>query len=715
MPDQRFLPVSASLKARAVACALLALAIFSIAPEYGHAVSRVDIDVGDMAGSDWSARDVSIVLELPGAQQTIAHVRVRQATLMAEIGTLRDLSIVCRNPRVAEPLFACTRATVSGQFGRFGRQQLRADVEYRSDRQTLRFSIDGLTVAHGRVHVTGQWLESGWTLTAKTEGLALASLRELAKPWFALPDDLTIEGKASLEVTLRGADTIATVQASGTLNEITANNAAGTLATDKLSMKLDTELTADGADWNIRAKIDSPSGQAYSDPIFLDFGQQPASATLSGRWLAEQSVLQLGELKVDQKDTVTATLTGELDFDSEVLLRRMRADIGRLEFPVAFTSLMLPFLLDSELKDLKIQGWVSGVVEVEAGLPAAVALEIHDVDATGQVATFNALRGKVNWLSSARRAAPAGTSSARIGDAPSHLEWRGGALYGISTGATRLDFVTSGADFRLLKPTELPILDGGLAIEELSVREFGEPQMSVRFAGELKPISVTLLSRAFGWPEFAGTIAGRIPQVSLEEDVLSLSGDLDAQVFGGQVKVNALKLQNPLGDYPRFSANITMRNLDLEAVTGTFSFGKITGRLNADIRELELFQWAPIKFDARLYTPPGDRSRHLISQRAVNNLSNIGGGGGGVTAALSSGFLRFFENFRYDRLGLSCRLENEICLMDGIERQQGESYYIVKGSGLPRIDIIGNAHRVSWSRLVSQLAAIQASGGPVVQ
>jgi hypothetical protein len=53
--------------------------------------------------------------------------------------------------------------------------------------------------------------------------------------------------------------------------------------------------------------------------------------------------------------------------------------------------------------------------------------------------------------------------------------------------------------------------------------------------------------------------------------------------------------------------------------------------------------------------------------------------------------------------------------MDGIERQQGESYYIVKGSGLPRIDIIGNAHRVSWSRLVSQLAAIQASGGPVVQ
>ena len=190
MPDVRLLlfPASVWLKARTAARALLALAIFSIPPEYGSAVGRVDIEVGDMAGSDWSARDVSIVLELPAARQTIAHVRVKQAALMPEIGALRDLSIVCRNPRVAEPLFACTGATVSGRFGRFGRQQLRADVEYRSDRETLRFSIDGLKLAQGRVRVTGQWLESGWTLAARTEGLAFASLRELMRPWFALPE-----------------------------------------------------------------------------------------------------------------------------------------------------------------------------------------------------------------------------------------------------------------------------------------------------------------------------------------------------------------------------------------------------------------------------------------------------------------------------------------------------------------------------------------------
>ncbi|NJO12532.1 MAG: hypothetical protein HC872_02675, partial [Gammaproteobacteria bacterium] len=242
----------------------------------------------------------------------------------------------------------------------------------------------------------------------------------------------------------------------------------------------------------------------------------------------------------------------------------------------------------------------------------------------------------------------------------------------------------------------------------------GSPELSLRFDAELQPISMRLLSTAFGWPPFAGKIAGRVPNVTLDERVLKFGGDLQAQVFGGSVVINQLQLRDPLGTYPRLSANIVMRDLDLEAVTGTFSFGTITGRLNGDVKGLELFRWRPTRFDASLYTPRNDKSKHLISQRAVNNLSNIGGGGG-VGAALQSGVLKFFDNFRYDRLGLSCRLENEICYMDGVAPASGTSYYIVKGSGIPRIDIIGNAHRVSWSRLLGQLLAIQESGGPIVK
>jgi hypothetical protein len=137
--------------------------------------------------------------------------------------------------------------------------------------------------------------------------------------------------------------------------------------------------------------------------------------------------------------------------------------------------------------------------------------------------------------------------------------------------------------------------------------------------------------------------------------------------------------------------------------------------LSGRIDGLRLFNWAPVAFDARLYTPPNDRSRHRISQRAVENIGSIGGGGAGVTAALSSGFLRFFDDFNYERLGISCRLENDVCAMDGVAPAPNGGYYLVKGRGLPRIDVIGSSRRVDWPRLVRQLIDATKSGGPTVQ
>ena len=86
-----------------------------------------------------------------------------------------------------------------------------------------------------------------------------------------------------------------------------------------------------------------------------------------------------------------------------------------------------------------------------------------------------------------------------------------------------------------------------------------------------------------------------------------------------------------------------------------------------------------------------------------------------MTAALSSGFLRFFDDFNYDRLGISCRLENDVCAMDGVAPAPNGGYYLVKGKGLPRIDVIGSSRRVDWPRLVQQLIAATESEGPVVQ
>ncbi|HZF27231.1 MAG TPA: hypothetical protein VEZ88_13280 [Steroidobacteraceae bacterium] len=698
-------------RSRLLATCFAATLCLLVSSPRSSAIDALALGIGDVQGDGWNAHDVTVAFELAGDGKTVLRLHAARLTMFPELGAISEVDIECPNPVVKEPEFSCAQAKVKGQFGRLGRQQFTAKAAYDSSRGTLAFSTSALKVAGGAARLSGRWLDSGWQVEVRNENARLAELRKIAAPWFELPKDLTVDGRTTMTLRLTGGTNLSAIDVAGKFTDVVANNAAGTIATDKLAFALEATLKPVGNDWDIRAKIASSSGQAYSDPIFLDFGQNAISATLTGKLLTASGLMRLAPLDVEQLGVVSGTINGELDLKGESMLRDLRIELRALQFPGAFASLIQPFLVATNFKDFTTSGRISGTVELDAGAPGALDLKLDGVsfeDKAGRLA-MRGLNGRVAWLSSARRGA-AGR------DAPnSHLEWQGAAVYGITGSAAQVDFATSGADFRVLRPMRLPVLDGALDISTLSVRDLGAPEMSLRIAADLQPISVPLLCRAFGWPEFSGKVEGRIPEVSLEEDMLSVGGDLQMSAFGGDILVNGLKLKSPLGLYPRLNANVTARGLDLQAVTGTFEFGEITGRLNADIRGLELFRWAPIKFDARLYTPQGDKSRHLISQRAVKNLSNIGGSGGSVTAALQSGLLRFFENFRYSRLGLSCRLENETCFMDGVEPQQGDAYYIVKGSGIPRIDIIGNAHRVNWNRLLSQLKAIQESGGPVVK
>lgn len=126
--------------------------------------------------------------------------------------------------------------------------------------------------------------------------------------------------------------------------------------------------------------------------------------------------------------------------------------------------------------------------------------------------------------------------------------------------------------------------------------------------------------------------------------------------------------------------------------------------------------WSPVQMDMHFYTPNDDDSPHRISQRAVENLASVGGGG--ATAVLSSGLLRYFEVFAYDRIGVRCVLHDGVCTMSGAgtleDAALGAGYYIVKGRGLPRIDVVGYRSQVSWPRLVRQLGAITSGGTPTV-
>jgi len=296
---------------------------------------------------------------------------------------------------------------------------------------------------------------------------------------------------------------------------------------------------------------------------------------------------------------------------------------------------------------------------------------------------------------------------------PGRLRWRGGHLLkALVLGAAEARFELGPRGGRLLAPLNLPVLDGALLLDRLRWGREEKGALGFDLDAVLTPVSLERLSAALDWPELAGTLSGVIPGVTYRDGRLEVRGKLLIRVFGGEVVVEHLRLAQVFGPLPVLEADVRLRGLDLEVLTRTFAFGRITGRLDGEIRGLRLEGWRPVAFDARFATPADDPGPHLINQRAVDNLTALSGGG--AATGLSRTFLRMFEVFHYGRLGLSCRLQGGVCHLGGVEEAKN-GYYLVTPAGLPRIDVRGYNRRADWSRLLDQLGRITQTGAPRVE
>jgi hypothetical protein len=675
------------------------------------------IEIERIDGDGWNAEGVVVRFDLSGAG-TQAHAAVARLQLDGQPRELRNVRVDCPQVELSGERFACRNARVTVALPALGPQSLTGSVAYGRTDGSLELELGGLNVGRGTVSVRGALRNSGWSAQARLSEVAIEPLTKLARDFSVELPDLTVtDGRTTLTLDAAGAGAIIErLNVAGNVVDFSANNTAGSLATDKLSLALSGTLRRSGDDWQFQAELRSSRGQAYAEPMFLDLGLHEAFATARGRLRNGGATIEVQQFELQHEEVVTASGSTTLDFAQGQPVRSLALRLASLQFPGAYQSYLQPFLLDTDLKSLKTSGGIAGELTVENGAPQHIDLKFDAMtfdDDAGKLA-LHALDGSWSWSVEADRRDEDETASREAGAPRSRLAWRSGKLFGLELGAGELQFSTSARDFRLLEPARIPVFDGVVELDSFRIRNVGMPTVAFIVDATIRPISVQRLCRAFGWPEFGGQIGGAISKLRMREGVLTLGTTLTAQVFDGGLTISDLRLEQPLGQWPRFYSNVAFDNLDLELLTGAFSFGRITGRISGGLEGLQLFNWTPVAFDARLYTTPDDRSRHRISQRAVQNIGSIGGGSG-AAAALSSGFLRFFEDFNYDRLGWSCRLQNEVCAMDGVAPAPNGGYYLVKGKGVPRIDVIGNSRRVDWPRLVQQLIAATKSGGPVVE
>lgn len=478
--------------------------------------------------------------------------------------------------------------------------------------------------------------------------------------------------------------------------EIAYNSADGRLASEGLRLSLTGDAEQRGGPIALRLQLRAPSGQTYVEPVFVDLSEHPARVDTRLRWMPD-GTLEIRELRVAQDGVGMVAASGSLDTAAAMQRHRIDVDADIVDAATASKLYLQPVLAATRLEKSSVAGGIRVRAAVHDG--AVRLAELQLVDAALELPALGiavaGLGGELHWRA---QGAPL----------PSKLGWTGGTLGRLPVGAATLAFQAAGRDFALSAPLRLPVLDGAIAVEHLALRELGTDRLAAAFAAQIEPIDLRALCQSLGWPEFSGTLSGRLPSLHLRERRIDIDGTLSATAFDGAVEVRQLSVIDPFGVLPRLTADIRLRRLDLAAVTGAFDFGRITGRLDGDIEDLRLIGWEPVAMNARLYSTPGDRSRHRISQRAIDSISSIGGG---PTGLLSRGVMRFFDDFAYDRIGWSCRLDNGICHMNGIgPSREGNGYVLVKGQGLPRIDVVGFSRQVSWPVFLSQLRSIGQSG-----
>lgn len=665
---------------------------------------------GNVTSDSWTIAGLDSRFELTASG---LHVEVRMAriTLLDSGQRFDDVQVACSDIVLTTHGMVCSAAMFTATIPGVGRQSVPGTFTWNKLTGNTTVVLRNVAIAGSRVRFDILATDSGIEARYSGKSLNVEGLLQLAGEFTDAFADYSGSGRTDLVGRVSvPADGPLRVVATADLNAASLANDTGTVAAADITGRLDVDITVHPDSTRFDVVMDSNKGEAYLEPVYGNFSEHALQLRADNVRTTDFTDFDVGRFQLRQATLLDASGTARLAFPEEADAPvSMTADVTLRDSSVAalYTSLVQVQLAGTILGALDTAGRISGTVRIDDNELRTAVLELDDVildDQRGRFAVYG-LDGVVDW-----RADKLESSAA------SRLSWDSGTAYNLIIGGGDVLLQLGNKDIELLQSLRLPTMGGALRINQFALHDFGSDEATGLLDAELEPVQLGQLTGALGWPAFSGTLSGRLPLLQLSGDTVTVGGDLSAQFFDGTMTVSKLRIEQPFGRVPRLNADLAFRDLDLQRVTETFSFGYIQGRLSGDVTGLTLVNWRPVAMDMQFYTPPDDRSQHRISQRAVQNLASVGGGG--ATAALSTGFLKFFEVFAYDRIGLRCRLRDNACAMSGVgparSGPQGIGYYIVKGRGVPRIDVVGYRETVSWPRLVQQLVAITRSSAPTV-
>ena len=668
------------------------LAIITLDYSAIAANSRFSLSINDIRSPIFSAKNIKV--SLAGQQLSQLEFHIGEIAVQGKIW--RNMKISCVQFQLRNQLIDCSS----------GKVYLSKDAAYAvafrfvSYENVLEVEIKPAVDEIWRFLF--HWNENIWhsTLTI-TNGQTIHAVH-----WLPNAEKMPIPKKGEINgvIKLNGSmDGIAHILAELLIDNLAFSDRNGFRAGENVNVAINLNAVHSSNQhqhqWQWRSEVNWLTGEVFWQPLY--FADGGYSFSLNGTMDEKNINLRHGKILLHN--------IGELFFSGSLArpnneLIDFDLHAPNLEMSFLFDQLLRPFLSETVFSEMNVTGQSSLAWRFHNGINQSLVVDLHDVSVEDRHKrfAFNRVTSHIPWQ----------TARATVAD----INILSGQVLWIPLGAVRVPLEINQFEIRVPQLV-LPVLDGALKLENFNASH-QDGNWRWQFSGELLPVSMDKLTEALQIQLMHGTLSGVIPNVSYLNSIIAVDGTLLFNIFDGMITAKNLKLIEPLGLTPHLTVDLQMKELDLELLTRTFSFGNIQGRIDMEMQNLELASWRPVKFDAQLTSSSGAYQRR-ISQAAIQNISALGGAS--AVAAIQRSFLQFFEEFAYSKIGWQCSLRNNVCRMDGIEPvsvvedHESQGYVIVKGGGIPAITVIGYNRNVDWQELIDRLKRVTQGNNPVIQ
>ncbi len=443
--------------------------------------------------------------------------------------------------------------------------------------------------------------------------------------------------------------------------------------------------------------------------FYGNFKEKPLSCSLQGIYHPGKGELRLNKADLTLKKIGTLHASGRIDALSKTPRFDLQGGTDAISLSPFFDFFLRETFQEShpELSKLKITGTTGldmNLSGTKNRFQTKGALTIHKMNLQGSPSA--SLEGldltlpfELNSLTEqqTRKTIDFGTLSI------ARLAWGNVQIADLTTHP-----VIEGNRLHFQEAVTLPLFGGTITLKGISFKDLLNRDRALTLAIDIDDLDLSEGSVALKLPPFNGRVTGTIPEVRLAGRQLTTAGEIRLHLFGGEIRIDKIAADHLFTPIPSLHASIQLRDLDLRRLTGIFEFGRISGILEGEIRDLVITRGQPERFEARIETVPTKGVPQKISVEALEKISILGSGAS--PTLFGRGIYQLFKEYRYSRMGFRSSLKNDKFILHGIERF-GNRGYLVKGSFLPpKVNVINYTQDISFREMVKRLQRISTSG-----